>query len=67
MTAHASPAIIPFPQDRVRKPVDVACASAEAEVLIFTGVQVERLDSTTTVSPQPRKPRRAARKGLDGF
>lgn len=67
MTAHASPAIIPFPQDRVRKTMDVEHATARAEVLIFTGVQVERLDSTTTVSPQPRKPRRAARKLREGF
>lgn len=66
MTAHASPAIIPFPQDRVRKPIDVENLSARAEVLIFTGVQVERLEPHA-VSPQPRKPRRAARKGLDGF
>ena len=67
MTAHASPAIIPFPQDRVRKPMDVENPSARAEVLIFTGVQVERLDTANTVSPQPRKPRRAARKLREGF
>ena len=61
MTAHASPAIIPFPQDRARKLVAGERATAPAEVLIFTGVQVERLE-TGAVSPRPQKPRRPARK-----
>lgn len=61
MTVHASPAIIPFPQDRARKPVAGERVTARAEVLIFTGVQVERLEPGA-VSPQPRKPRRPARK-----
>lgn len=66
MTAHASHAIIPFPQDRVRKPVAAERVAAMAEVLIFTGVQVERLERGT-VSTQPPKPRRTARKGREGF
>jgi hypothetical protein len=66
MTAHASTALIPFPLDRVRKPVEAAGQAAMAEVLIFTGVQVERLDAGT-VSPQPQKPRRAARKARERF
>ena len=41
--------------------MEVARATALAEVLIFTGVQVERLEPGTA-SPQPQKPRRTARK-----
>lgn len=59
MIVHASPAIIPFPQDRARKPMAGECVMGPADVLIFTGVQVERLEPGA-VSPQPQKPRRPA-------
>lgn len=66
MTARASTAIIPFPLDRARRTAPPMREALAAEVLIFTGVQVERLDHEAVAQP-PRKPRRAARKARDRF
>ena len=54
MQARATSTIIAFPLDRVRPP----CAEAKAEageVLIFTGVRVERMyDLAERLPPAPR-------------
>ena len=54
MTTRADSAVIEFPQARVRPAAPLA-EGATAEVVIFTGVRIERLPS-----PAKRQPRNSA-------
>lgn len=63
MTTRADSAVIEFPQARVR-PAAPLPEGAMAEVVIFTGVRIERLYDLAERLPSPRK--RPARRPATG-
>ena len=64
MRALTDRAVIAFPLDRVRPAASPAAAGPSAEVLIFTGVQVERMcDPAERLAPARLRPTSRTRGG----
>jgi len=64
MTARASNSVIEFPRDRVRPAAPRQDPGCSAEVLIFTGVRIERLPDDGAHVPTARNG--LTRKGRGG-